>query len=135
MSAPKILVVDDSNSIRTVLQRTLCQAGYDVVTAADGVQAIEAAKSEHPQLAILDICMPFLDGYGVCQELKRMGKPWSELPIIFLTTLESHALELLGHELGAYLQKPVCDQRLLETVNELLPLNASSDHSPSEVSV
>jgi len=135
MSAPKILVVDDSNAVRTVVQRTLCQAGYDVVTAADGLQAINAAKTERPQLAILDICMPFLDGYGVCQELKQMGKPWSDLPIIFLTTLESHALELLGHELGAYLQKPVCDQRLLETVGELLPLASSSGTSASEITV
>ena len=129
MAAPKILVVDDSNTVRAVLQRTLCQAGYDVVTASDGLEAIEVAKQERPQLAILDICMPHLDGYGVCQELKQMGKPWSELPIIFLTTLESHALELLGHELGAYLQKPICDQRLLETVNSLLPLTATSEVS------
>ena len=75
MSAPKILVVDDSNAVRTVVRKTLSQAGYEVVTAANGIQAIEAAKSERPQLAILDICMPFLDGYGVCQELKRMGEP------------------------------------------------------------
>ncbi len=134
MSAPKILVVDDSNAVRTVVRKTLSQAGYEVVTAADGIQAIEAAKSERPQLAILDICMPLMDGYGVCQELKRMGAPWSELPIVFLTTLESHALELLGHELGAYLQKPVCDERLLQTVSELVPIPASSGLSPSEVS-
>ena len=135
MSSPKILVVDDSSTVRTVLRRTLGQAGYDVVTAADGLEAIEAVKSEQPQLAILDICMPFLDGYGVCQELKRMGKPWSELPIIFLTTLESHALELLGHELGAYLQKPVCDQRLLKTVGEFFPPGVGSGQNSSEVSV
>ena len=135
MPSPKILVVDDSSTVRTVLRRTLGEAGYDVVTAADGLEAIEAAKSERPQLAILDICMPFLDGYGVCQELKRMGKPWSDVPIIFLTTLESHALELLGHELGAYLQKPVCNERLLQTVGEFLPPAIASGHSSSEVPV
>jgi CheY-like chemotaxis protein len=135
MSCPKILIVDDSSTVRAVLRRTLCQAGYDVVTAADGLEAIETAKTERPQLAILDVRMPFLDGYGVCQELKRMGKPWSDLPIVFLTTLESHALELLGHELGAYLQKPVCDQQLLKVVGEFLPPGVSSGCSSSEISV
>jgi DNA-binding response OmpR family regulator len=79
--------------------------------------------------------MPFLDGYGVCQELKRLGEPWSQVPIIFLTALESHALELLGHELGAYLQKPVCREKLLQTVADVLPRIEAVGESSPEVSV
>jgi CheY-like chemotaxis protein len=116
MPSPKILIVDDSRTVRTVVKRALCEAGYETITAADGMESLEIFRRECPQLAILDIRMPVLDGYGVCQELKRMGAPFDKIPIVFLTTLESHALELLGDELGAYLQKPVRPQQLLETV-------------------
>jgi DNA-binding response OmpR family regulator len=134
MLPPKILVVDDSSTVRAIVKRTLSEVGYRVFTAADGIEAMELAKSERPQLAILDVRMPFLDGYGVCQELKRLGEPWSELPIIFLTSLESHALELLGHELGAYLQKPVCRETLLQTVADVLPSAEAMGENTSEVS-
>ena len=121
MCPPKILVVDDSRAVRTVVKRTLCPVGYQIETAADGMESLAVIKRDCPQLAILDIRMPFLDGYGVCQELQKMGAPYSEIPIIFLTTIESHALELLGDELGAYLQKPVRPQQLLETVARFVP--------------
>lgn len=125
MSSPKVLVVDDSRTVRTVVKRTLAEAGYDVITASDGAESLELFQTEMPQLAILDIRMPNLDGYGVCQELQRMGSPFNEIPIIFLTTLDSNALELLGDELGAYLQKPVRGQQLLDTVARFVPPPAS----------
>ncbi|MCA9152081.1 MAG: response regulator [Planctomycetales bacterium] len=116
MTPPKVLVVDDSRTVRTIVHRTLTNVGYEVITASDGLESLEVVQRDLPQLAILDIRMPYLDGYGVCQELQRLGEPYSKIPIIFLTTLESHALELLGDELGAYLQKPVRPQQLLDTV-------------------
>lgn len=120
MAFPKILVVDDSRAVRTVVEKTLASVGYDVVTAADGLEAVELAKIEQPQLAIVDICMPFLDGYGVCDELRKLDSPLRNIPIIFLTSLQSHALELLGNSLGAYLHKPVCPDALRTTVREVL---------------
>ncbi len=120
MTSPRILVVDDSTTIRLLLKRTLVSAGYDVTIANDGLQALDIAKSGCPDLAILDIRMPFLDGYGVCQEFKAMGPPWSDVPIVFLTTLNSHALELLGDEMGAYLKKPVCPDDLLQIVRQFV---------------
>ena len=120
MSVPKILVVDDSRTVRTVVQRELIEAGYEVITAADGLEAVEKAKTERPELAVLDICMPFMDGYAVCDELEKLGPPLNRLPIIFLTTLESHALELLGNKLGAYLHKPVCSEELLRAVQSVI---------------
>jgi DNA-binding response OmpR family regulator len=116
MTRPSILVVDDSSTIRLQLQRILSRAGYRVVTAANGKEGLRKAQDECPQLVILDIQMPELDGYTVCQELKRTGYPWDKLPIIFLTSLQSHALSLLGSEMGAYLRKPVCPAALLRTV-------------------
>jgi CheY-like chemotaxis protein len=133
MCSSKILIVDDSRTVRTVVKRTLCSAGYEVKTAADGLECMEAAKQDCPKLAILDIRMPYLDGYGVCQELQKMGPPYSEIPIIFLTTLDSHALELLGDELGAYLQKPVRPQQLLETVSRFLPAPSTVEDKSSQL--
>ena len=61
-----------------------------------------------------------MDGYGFCDELKGFGEPLSNLPIIFLTSIESHALELLGSSLGAYLHKPVKVDELLQVVESVL---------------
>jgi DNA-binding response OmpR family regulator len=116
MPRPSILVVDDSRTFRVQLCRTLTRAGYDVLLAADGAEALSKLRERAPALLILDIQMPDMDGYEVCQELKRMGGEWSRLPIVFLTTLDSRALDLLGNEMGAYLRKPVGDAELLDTV-------------------
>lgn len=125
MSRPKVLVVDDSRTVRFLVTRTLEDEGYQTSVACDGREALEAVTGELPDLAILDIQMPFLDGYGVCQSLQEMGAPYSEIPIIFLTTLDSNALELLGDELGAYLQKPVRPKLLMESVTRFLPSAAA----------
>ena len=122
----KVLVVDDSRTVRTFVVRALVEAGYETVQASDGREALEAVSKERPDLAILDIQMPYLDGYGVCQEFQRMGVPYSDIPIVFLTTVDSNALELLGDELGAYLQKPVQPEQLLETVKRFVPPSEKS---------
>lgn len=119
MSAPQILVADDSRTIRTRLKQILIPAGFDVIEAGTGQAALECIQREFPLLAILDINMPDTDGYGVCEELRKMGPPASELPIIFLTAMESHALEMLGDQLGAYLHKPVDPKRLLDAIHSL----------------
>ncbi len=116
MSAPIVLVADDSRTIRTQVSRILLEAGYEVREAADGAEAVARLSAECPAVAILDIKMPGIDGYGVCQQLQEMGAPWDRLPIIFLTSESSHALEMLGQELGAYLRKPVSSELVLSTV-------------------
>lgn len=86
----KILVVDDEASIRRILETRLSMIGYDVVTAGDGEEALEIFRKAEPDLVVLDVMMPKLDGYGVCQELRKE----SDVPIIMLTALgdvaESH---------------------------------------------
>lgn len=119
MSMPKLLVVDDSQSVRIKVKRILVDAGYDVITACDGLEAIEKLVEE-PSLIVLDVNMPGLDGYGVCEKLREFGSKYEELPIVFLTSLETKALELLGREFGAYLRKPVCELKLLSVVQEQL---------------
>ena len=116
----KILVVDDSRTVRVQLARILSDAGYETIVASDGKEALALAKEVEPKLMILDIQMPEMDGYTVCQELKTMPAPCNQLPVVFLTCLESRALDLLGDAMGAYLRKPVVRDDLLETVTRFV---------------
>lgn len=100
----RILVVDDEASIRRILETRLSMIGYDVVTASDGEEALEVFHKQDPDLVVLDVMMPKLDGYGVCQELRKE----SDIPIIMLTALGDVADRITGLELGAddYVVKP-----------------------------
>ena len=121
MSDLKILVVDDSDTIRKADKRALLNAGFDVVCACNGHEAIDLLSDEF-DLMVLDINMPGLDGFEVCEQLKTTDIDFQHLPIIFLTASVSRALELLGEQYGAYLQKPVAPDTLLRAVNKQLLL-------------
>ena len=125
MPTPKLLVVDDSHAVRVQVKRILSNAGYQVVTAADGEEAIEMLH-EKPQLMVLDVNMPGLDGYGVCEKLRELDDSYSRLPVVFLTSLQNRALEFLGQEFGAYLHKPVAEHELLDAVKTQLELATQS---------
>jgi OmpR family response regulator RpaB len=114
----KILVVDDEASIRRILETRLSMIGYDVVTAADGEEAIATFKDNHPDLVVLDVMMPKLDGYGVCQELRKE----SDIPIIMLTALGDVADRITGLELGAddYVVKPFSPKELEARIRSVL---------------
>ena len=120
MSAQKILVADDSRTIRALVRRPLAAIGYDVILASDGLEAVQLARRENPDLVILDIQMPEMDGYTACEEILAL-RELANVPIVFLTKVEAQHLHTLGNDLGAYLQKPVADELLLETVSQLLP--------------
>ena len=113
-----ILVVDDEASIRRILETRLSMIGYQVVTASDGVEALELFKTCQPDLVVLDVMMPKLDGYGVCQELRKE----SDVPIVMLTALGDVADRITGLELGAdaYLVKPFEPDDLRRAARELL---------------
>ena len=117
---PKILVADDSRTVLRLTERTLQAAGYGVLLAEDGHQAIDVALSESPDLIVLDINMPGLDGYGVCHELLASGDWNKRTPFIFLTSADAPHLETLGNQLGAFLAKPTEPDALLETVETLI---------------
>lgn len=120
MVQTKILVADDSATVRTQICRTLTDAGFEVIEASNGLAAVRLIGAEPPALAILDIEMPYMDGFGVCHEIKHLGPPWSTIPIVFLTAARSHALEMLGEQLGAYVQKPISPDELLTLVQSLV---------------
>jgi CheY-like chemotaxis protein len=128
MPASKILVVDDSRTVRNAVKRVLIGAGYEVICASDGHEALERLEAG-PDLMVLDINMPGLDGYGVCEQLEARGRQSQDLPIVFLTSNDSHALELLGEQYGAYLQKPVEPDELLRVVGRQLSLTSNATTS------
>ncbi|MFM9048216.1 MAG: response regulator transcription factor RpaB [Cyanobium sp.] len=105
-----ILVVDDEASIRRILETRLSMIGYQVLTASDGEEALEAFHRASPDLVVLDVMMPKLDGYGVCQELRKE----SDVPIVMLTALGDVADRITGLELGAddYVVKPFSPKEL-----------------------
>jgi OmpR family response regulator RpaB len=114
----RILVVDDEASIRRILETRLSMIGYDVVTAADGEDAITIFHETQPDLVVLDVMMPKLDGYGVCQELRKD----SDIPIIMLTALGDVADRITGLELGAddYVVKPFSPKELEARIRSVL---------------
>jgi two-component system alkaline phosphatase synthesis response regulator PhoP len=115
----KILVVDDEQSIVTLLQYNLKQAGYDVITANDGEQAIELVKAEDPNLIVLDLMLPKKDGMEVCKELRSLH---IEVPIIMLTAKDDEIDKVLGLELGAddYMTKPFSPREVVARAKAVL---------------
>ncbi|WP_341531954.1 response regulator transcription factor (plasmid) [Nostoc sp. UHCC 0302] len=114
----RILVVDDEASIRRILETRLSMIGYNVVTASDGEEALSAFHVAAPDLIVLDVMMPKLDGYGVCQELRKQ----SDVPIIMLTALGDIADRITGLELGAddYMVKPFSPKELEARIASVL---------------
>ncbi len=109
-SKETILLADDEASIRRILETRLSMIGYQVVTACDGNEALELFKRYEPDLVVLDVMMPKLDGYGVCQELRKE----SDVPIVMLTAMADVADRITGLELGAddYVVKPFSPKEL-----------------------
>jgi two-component system alkaline phosphatase synthesis response regulator PhoP len=115
MSKRTILVADDETIIRDLAKR--CLGEYIVIEAADGVQALESARSIHPDLILLDIMMPKIDGYTVCQKLKADVET-STIPIVMVTGLGFSLNARLSQSLGAdgYITKPFTVKELTDTV-------------------
>mgnify|MGYP001024302297 CR=1 FL=1 len=108
------MVVDDEASIVTMLAYNLKKEGYDVVTAEDGEVALEKFESENPDLLLLDIMMPKMDGYEVCRKIREK----SNVPIIMLTARADEVDKVVGLEMGAddYVTKPFGNRELIARV-------------------
>jgi two-component system alkaline phosphatase synthesis response regulator PhoP len=116
----KILIADDEPDILEILRYNLQGEGYEVHTAKNGIEAIEAAKKVNPDLIILDIMMPGKNGIEVCNTL-RLQPAFKETLIIFLSALSDEPTEIKGLETGAddYLTKPISPKVLISKVNAL----------------
>src|SRR5581483_9761557 len=115
---PLILVVDDDPRIAASLRRTLVYEGYDVALAADGAAALDRAREQPPDLVVLDLMLPQVDGFEVCRRLRGEG----DVPILMLTAREATADRVRGLDSGAddYLVKPFEYEELLARVRALL---------------
>ena len=115
----RVLIIEDELPMRTALEDVLAGEGYRVLTAADGQSGLKRALEEKPDLILLDIMMPRLDGYAVCAELRRLSRP---APILMLTAKGQVEDRVSGLDAGAddYLVKPFSTQELLARARALL---------------
>jgi two-component system alkaline phosphatase synthesis response regulator PhoP len=121
MKKGKILVVDDEVNITQILEFSIGSEGFEVITAQNGEEAIEKARREQPDLIILDVMMPKIDGYEACRILK--ANPLTKnIPVVLLTAKGRDIDKRLGMEVGAtdYIVKPFSPNRLVERINQLL---------------
>jgi two-component system alkaline phosphatase synthesis response regulator PhoP len=121
MAKGKILVVDDEIYIVHILDFSLGMEGYEVLTALDGEQALEKARAEKPDLIVLDIMMPRLDGYETCKRLKA-DEATKRIPVILLSAKGRNVDQKVGFEVGAddYITKPFSPRKLVERINSVL---------------
>ena len=121
----KVLIVDDEMYILNILDFSLDSEGFKVITAANGEDALTKANAELPDLVILDIMMPKLDGFEVCRALK--AKPDTKhIPVILLSAKDRDADKQKGKEVGAdlYLTKPFSPSKLVSEVQQILGIGA-----------
>ena len=124
----RILVVDDEVYIVHILDFSLGMEGYEVVTALDGEQALEKVAQQKPDLIVLDIMMPKLDGYETCKALKSREET-RDIPVILLSAKGRNVDQKTGFEVGAddYITKPFSPRKLVERINAILGQANSSD--------
>jgi len=117
----KILITEDSPTVLAIAKETLEKGGYTVVTAVDGQDAMDKTKKERPDLIILDLMLPKIDGYKVCAMLK-FNKEYQNIPVIILTARAGEADKKMGGDVkaDAYITKPFEPQALLAKIGELL---------------
>ena len=125
MNEPVVLVVDDSPTVRKIVQLTLQRERIRVVTAGDGLSALAAVSDEEPDLILLDIMLPRMDGYNICQVIRR-NMAYKDMPIIMLSGKDGLFDKMRGKLAGSteYITKPFDSAELVQTVKRYL------EHAP-----
>lgn len=133
----KILVVDDEKPISDIVKFSLTKEGFEVVTAFDGEEGLVAFNEKNPDLVILDLMLPKIDGLEVCREIRKT----SNVPIIMVTAKDSEIDKVLGLELGAddYVTKPFSNRELIARVKanlrrqQLAPAESEEEKTANEI--
>jgi DNA-binding response OmpR family regulator len=130
----RILIIEDELPMRTALQDALAAEGYRVLTAGDGATGLERVVEEKPDLILLDIMMPKLDGYALCAEVRRLAL---SMPILMLTAKGQIEDRVIGLDAGAddYLVKPFSTEELLARIRALLRRTRRQGHVPAKLSL
>ena len=128
----KILVVEDDPDILHLLTYTLQSTDYQVISSQDGYEALNAVRLHHPDLLVLDLMIPSLDGFEVCKELKRNSET-RNIPVIMLTAKSEEIDRIVGLELGAddYVVKPFSPRELLLRIRAILRRSAPESATES----
>lgn len=131
--ARTVLIVDDEKSIVDILKFNLEKSEYNTICAYDGKEALRLAREEAPDLMLLDVMLPYIDGFDVCKTLRSEG---SNIPIIMITAREEETDKVFGLELGAddYITKPFSIRELLARVKTNMRRASTNDISPIEES-
>ncbi|MBN1592718.1 MAG: response regulator [Candidatus Coatesbacteria bacterium] len=134
MSQKTILVVDDERDIVDLIDYNLSKGGYVVLKAYDGEAALSLARKRRPDLIILDLMLPEIDGVDVCKRL-RASEETANIPIIMLTARTDEADEVLGLELGAedYIKKPFSPRVLISRVRAIIRRKADGEDSKTKI--
>lgn len=117
----RILAVDDEPHILKLVSFSLAARGFEMLEASDGLAALEIAEREHPDLILLDVMMPMLDGYETCRRLKS-NPGTADIPVVMLSAKSQKAEQAVGLEAGAldYITKPFTPKDLVEQVRGFL---------------
>ncbi|MBE6051684.1 MAG: response regulator transcription factor [Clostridium sp.] len=128
MSKKKVLIVDDEEHIVELLKFNLINSGYDVIASNNGIDAVKIAKKEVPDLILLDLMLPGMDGYDVCKNIKG-AEETEGIGIIMLTAKDEELDKILGLELGAddYITKPFSIRELLARVKAVLRRSSANN--------
>ncbi|HRE66658.1 MAG TPA: response regulator transcription factor [Cyclobacteriaceae bacterium] len=132
----KVLVVDDEEPILELLKYNLEKQGYDVRTAADGYQAVEQAKKFHPDLVLLDIMMPKMDGVEACRQIRAMPELVNTF-IVFLTARAEEYSEVAAFDVGAddYILKPIKPRALMSRISALFRRDSKKKNTSSQIKI
>jgi two-component system, OmpR family, alkaline phosphatase synthesis response regulator PhoP len=133
---PTILSVDDEPDVIDLISFHLTRAGYNVLTAATGREALETIRTRRPDLVLLDLMLPDIDGFGVCEILRRQPAT-ATIPIVIISAWSTTDSRNLGLELGAldYLTKPFSPKALVERVQSLMGRRAALETAPESVAL
>lgn len=118
MAMKKVLVVDDTAAHLQQMKEIVSEAGYQVITASSGREAVEKTKSELPSMVFMDIVMDDLDGYGACRELTQDGDT-SDIPVVFVSTKNQRADKIWAEKQGAknLISKPIDSAEIVKNLN------------------
>ncbi|MBX2917393.1 MAG: response regulator transcription factor [Cyclobacteriaceae bacterium] len=132
----KVLVVDDEEPILELLKYNLEKQGYDVRTAADGQQAVEQAKKFHPDLVLLDIMMPKMDGVEACRQIRAIPEMVNTF-VVFLTARAEEYSEVAAFDVGAddYILKPIKPRALMSRISALFRRDSKKKNTSSQIKI
>ena len=132
----KILIVDDSSLVREMYKAQLEEAGYEVVTAVDGIEAINAGFQSRPDLILLDIMMPKMDGVEACRQLRAMPEMQNAF-IVFLTARSEEYSEVAAFDVGAddYITKPIKPRALISRISALFRRDSKKKSTQTQIKI